>query len=162
MPEGLWISSEARSTRSQTLWSTPVRSRQVRATVCGPAVTEIGTEGKARIDIELQGVEAFVERKLMIVRSADFGRVHDLIVEQHEEFMRPVVTFDAEQALLDAAHEPAAENVLAVGREVVRDLDTAARAERQARHVVILRGVEGNGVGGAGRQALPGCPSPCR
>ena len=56
--------------------------------------------------------------------------------------MRPVVAFDAEQAFLDAAHEPAREHVLAVGRERVPHARAAARAERQAVEVLVLRELE--------------------
>ena len=57
--------------------------------------------------------------------------MHLLAVDRDDEGVRQVVALDAGVAFLDAAHEPAEQLVLAVGREHVPHHAAAARAERQ-------------------------------
>ncbi len=145
MPDGLCTSSEARRAGSQTSCAAAGRSFQVKAISCGPAETGIGGEVMTSSTASCATLMPSAER--MQIGTADGPRVDDLAVHHDEKLVRDIVALDAEQSLLDAAHEPAGEDVLGIGREVVRDLHTAAGAERHAFEMIVLGHLDRNLVG---------------
>ena len=146
MPEGLWASSDARRPGSHAFCSCAARSRPREGDVVRAGRDRNRRRRHRRVDGLLRDVDAFRDAELVQLGAADLGREHRLAVDDDQELMRPIVAFDAEQAFLDAAHEPAREHVLAVGRERVPDARAAARAERHAVEMLVLSQLEREAV----------------
>ena len=119
----------------------------VNATSCGPAVIGIGGDVNFASTSSRDGLMPFVDTSSCSSLPPTRSR-NGLAIDENQELVRPVVAFDAEEPS-STPRRAAQKNVLAVGREIVVDERAAARAERQAVEMVVLRQVERDSVGDA-------------
>ena len=117
MPDGLCASSEARSPGSQEFCSRAARSFQVKCDFVRAGRDRNRRRSQSLVDDILRRVEAFRDAELVELGAADLAGINGLTVDENQELVRAIVTFDAEQTLLDAADEPSREHVFAVGGE---------------------------------------------
>src|SRR5262245_3686897 len=75
----------------------------------------------------------------MVVLAADRSRMDFLTVNQDDELMWGLVSFNAHVSFSHGTEQPAVKHILAVRRKVVRHFGSALRPERQAFHVPLLR-----------------------
>ena len=110
--------------------------RNATPSACGPAFT--GMRSRKRVSSVVARRRRVQVVRLLVLRAAEAGEVDALAVERDLEIVRD---FEAADDVDGLAVQPRLDDVLAIDREGVADQDAAARADRQALDVIVLRQV---------------------